>query len=404
MPIESGETIRFVSAIGGPLQLEYDNNGLPVEVVFGNIGEHAYWSSSADDESFAAKLIANEYDWAEIAAPSFEVHSKLDKMIESMADPVLGENGGTPKALSDATMRYVHNFPHVLAGFKGPGVDVVDEIHQFAADHGLEVATLDLVKHMNADQATCGYGCSGNPYDAYWSFSPIGHGDIHELGHGLERRRFRFQGWEGHSITNPYSYYTKSQYFKDSGEDPDCQSLPFQANFEILQASFAATDPSAFVKTMLWTNPGWNTSVAMTIQMMMAAQDNGALVDGWHLLARMHILEREYQKAISNDADWSAKRVGLGMGSYARHEARDLSEGDWLLIVISHATGFDMRAYFDVWGHSYTATAAAQVSALNLPSMPLYYYVSSGDGYCRGEGFDGNRLSIDGVSVWPATP
>lgn len=50
---------------------------------------------------------------------------------------------------------------------------------------------------MNADQATCGYGCSGNPYDAYWAFSPLGHGDLHELGHGLEKGRFRFAGWEG---------------------------------------------------------------------------------------------------------------------------------------------------------------------------------------------------------------
>jgi len=101
-------------------------------------------------------------------------------MVDSMANPMFGANGGTPKELVDATMRYVHNFPHVLAGFQGAGIDVVDEIHQFATSNNLQVHNLDLIKHMNADQATCGYGCSGNPYDAYWSFSPIGHGDIHE--------------------------------------------------------------------------------------------------------------------------------------------------------------------------------------------------------------------------------
>ena len=404
MSIEHGETIEFISSKGGPLQLEYDTNDLPVEIVFENIGEHAYWSNDADDASFAAKLAANEFDWAELAAPSFEVHSKLDKMIDSMNDPMFGPSGGTPKELSDATMRYVHNFPHVLAGFKGTGVDVVDEIHQFAADNSLDIANLDLIKHMNADQASCGYGCSGNPYDAYWSFSPIGHGDIHELGHGLERDRFRFQGWQGHSTTNPYSYYTKSQYFKDSGEDPNCQSLPFQENFEVLQASLAAADPTAYMKTNLWTDPNWNTSVAMTIQMMMAAQDNGALTDGWHLLARMHIIEREYQKAIRNDTEWAAKRVGLGMDMYDRTSAKEMNKEDWLLIVISHATGFDMRAYFDVWGHVYTAPAAAQVAAMALPSMPINYYVSSAKGYCKGEGFDGSKLPIDGIATWPTTP
>ncbi|MCV5951156.1 hypothetical protein OFN94_40755, partial [Escherichia coli] len=79
------------------------------------------------------------------------------------------------------------NYPHVLAGFQGRGIDEVPYIIQYAQNQGWEIANIDMVKHMNADQATCGYGCSGNPYDAYWAFSPLGHGDLHELGHGLEK-------------------------------------------------------------------------------------------------------------------------------------------------------------------------------------------------------------------------
>lgn len=41
------------------------------------------------------------------------------------------------------------------------------------------------MQHFNADQATCGYGCSGNPYDAWWSFSVIGWGDNHEMGESI---------------------------------------------------------------------------------------------------------------------------------------------------------------------------------------------------------------------------
>ncbi len=402
MSIEPGETISFSSPSGGPIQLSYDTNDLPVEITFANIGEHAYWQSSEDNESFNEKMAAAEYDWAEIAAPSFEVHSKHEKMLESMTNEMFGASGGTAQQLVDAIMRYVHNFPHVLAGFKGPGIDVVDEIHSFANDNGLEIYNLDLVKHMNADQATCGYGCSGNPYDAYWSFSPIGHGDIHELGHGLEKSRFRFTGWQGHTITNPYSYYTKSQYFKDSGNDPNCQSLPFEASFNILNDSLAQTDPQAYVKANLWTNPSWSDGVAMTIQMMMAAKDNGALLDGWHLLARMHIIEREYQRAVKEDALWLEKRAGLGMSLYDRASAQAMSPEDWLLVVVSHATGFDFRAYFDVWAHMYSDAAAAQVIAMALPSMPVNYYVSSGTGYCEGEGFDGNKIPLDGNQrSWP---
>ncbi len=395
--LEPGETITFTSPSGGPIQLSYNVNDLPVQVTFNNIGEHPYWRSADDNEIFESKMVAAEYDWAEIAAPSFEVHSKHDKMLDSMANEMFGPNGGTAQQLVDAIMRYVHNFPHVLAGFQGPGIDVVDEIHSFASDNGLEVYNLDLVKHMNADQATCGYGCSGNPYDAYWSFSPIGHGDIHELGHGLERGRFRFTGWEGHSITNPYSYYTKSQYFKDTGNDPNCQALPFEASFNILNDSFAQADPQAYVKENLWTNPSWSDSAAMTIQMMMSAEDNGALIDGWHLLARMHIIEREYQQAIKDDATWLQKRAGLGMSQYDRATAKAMSPEDWLLIVVSHATGFDFREYFDVWAHVYSDAAAEQVIAMALPEMPVNYYVSSAKGYCKGEGFDGVKIPLDGA-------
>jgi len=397
-----GETIYFTSHIGGPIHLAYSANDLPVEVVFENVGEHPYWRDATDTSDFESALLANEFDWAEIAAPSFEVHSTREKMVESMANPMFGAEGGTPQKLVDATMRYVHNYPHVLAGFQGPGVDVVDEIHQFALDKGLSVANLDLVKHMNADQATCGYGCSGNPYDAYWSFSPIGHGDIHELGHGLERSRFKFSGWPGHTITNFYSYYTKSQYFKNTGNDPDCQSLPFEQTYSVLLKSLSEPDPAAYVQSNLWDNVSWSQGATMIIQMMMAAQDQGALIDGWHLLARMHIVEREYQAALKNDSVWTEKRGAIGMDHYDRLDAKSMSPEDWLLIVVSHSTGFDFRAYFDVWAHGYTEQAAAQVAAMGLASMPLNYYLSSGDGFCRGQGFDGTKAPL--VVAGPTAP
>lgn len=399
--IESGETLRFTSATGGPLQLEYDANGQDVAITFENVGEHAYWRDAADDERFASALAADELDWAEIAAPSFEVHSTREKMLASLSDRVVVAGGGTPRALVDATMRYVHDLPHVLAGFRGPGVSVVEEIHRFAADNGLPVDELDLVKHMNADQASCGYGCSGNPYDAYWSFSPIGHGDLHELGHGLERARFRFSGWPGHAITNFYSYYAKTRYFEDTGDDPDCQSLPFRSIFEVLRASVAEPDPGAHVRAALWNDTSWSEGAAAMIQMMMAAEDAGALEDGWHLLARLHLIEREYQRAIRDDAAWLASREGLGMSLYARADARALGAEDWLLIALSHASGFDFRDWFDAWGHRYADDAAAQVASMTLPPMPVAFYVASGDGFCRGEGFDGRKIALDGVASWP---
>ena len=399
MQIDSGETITFTSPYGGPIQLEFSQNDLPVELSFANVGEHAYWQSIADDESFTAELAAADYDWAELVTPGFEVHSTLMKMRVSVVD----EDWGSAQALAAGTMRYVHNFPHVLAGFKGPGIDVVDEIHDFAIANNLTIDNLDLVKHMNADQATCGYGCSGNPYDAYWSFSPTGHGDIHELGHGLEKWRLRFNDWQTHTSTNPYSYYTKTQFYKETGGDPSCQSLPFEHMFNTLQASVDEVDPAAYMKTELWDKMGWSEGVSLFIQMMMSAQDNGVLEDGWHLLARLHILEREFKRATASESLWAQKKANLGFSEYSLEEADALNQTDWLLIAISFATGMDHRDYFTMWGQAYSSEAAAQVVAANYTKQtPRNFYISSGTGYCRGEGFDGTKLPVDGNQVWPS--
>lgn len=405
MEIESGETISFTSPYGGPLQLRFSENDLPVVVRFENVGEHPHWAASEDDTSFAQKLAAGDYDWAELVTPGFEVHSKLDKMRTSMSD----SKWGSAEALAAATMRYMHNLPHVLAGFSGPGIDVVSDIHDFATSKGFTMDNLDKVKHMNADQASCGYGCSGNPYDAYWAYSPVGHGDVHELGHGLQGG-MRFKDWENHSMTNYYSYYTKSKFYQATGQDPICQSLSFEQAFSTLQASVNQDDAAAYMKENWWTGSNWKKQATMFIQMMMAAQADSsaentwALQDGWHLRARLHVIEREFNRANDSEASWTEKREALGFGAYSLEDATALynrAKNDWLLIALSTATGKDFRDYLTMWGIDFSDTAAAQVAAMSYTSIPRNFFVSSADGFCRGEGFDGTSLAVDGESEWP---
>lgn len=399
-PLQPGETIAFTSPYGGAVQIAFSANDQPVEFTFENVGEHPFWDGSEDNASFSAKLAKGDYDWAEFVTPAFEIHSTLDKMRQSVSNT---RWGGTLEGFAAATMRYTHNFPHILAGFKGPGIDVVPEIHDFAAAKGFSIDNLDLVKHMNADQATCGYGCSGNPYDAYWAFDPIGHGDIHELGHGLEKSRFRFSGWNYHASTNPYAYYSKTQYFKTTGGEPDCQSLPFKEAFEALQASVGQADSAAYLKANYWdaVADNWSRGVSMTIQMMMLAEDQGKLLDGWHLLARLHILEREFNRALANDAAWESKKVSLGFASYTRTEAAALSSNDWMVIALAQVTGLDYRDYLTMWGITFSAKAAAQVADFSYTAAPREFFISSPQGYCKGEGFDGNNLPVNGSQVWP---
>ena len=374
LDLAPGQVLRFTSAYGGPLQIGFDSNDQQVVLEFSNVGEHPFWSGSQDDVAFAGAMAAGDYDWAELSTPGFEVHSTLDKMRSSMAE------WQSAASLAQATERYMYNFAHVLAGFAGDGIDVVAEIHQFASQRGWQRDTIDVVKHMNADQAACGYGCSGNPYDAYWSFNPIGHGDLHELGHGLERGRFRFSGWERHASTNPYSYYAKSQYYRDTGIDPSCQALPFAELKQALLESRTTTDPFADMQRRQLN--AWSQGVAISIQMMMSAQAEGVLVDGWHLLARLHILDRTFNRADNSDEAWLAEREALGFSSYSRTEARALLNNDWLAVALSQSTSRDMREYLSMWGLGISEKASAQIASFAFPVMPLTFFDSGARDYC----------------------
>ncbi len=389
--VKPNETVSLTSVYGGPIQISFDTNDLPVEFTLQNIGQHPYWQSTADDTSFAAALDKGDYDWAEIATPSFEIHSRMDKMLGSV------EEWGSAAALAENTQNYLHNYPHVLAGFQGPGIDVVPEIHNFANANGLEIQTLDKVKHMNADQATCGYGCSGNPYDAYWSYSPLGHGDLHELGHGLEKGRMRFAGWVVHATTNPYSYYTKTQYFKETGVISECQNIPFKGIFDTVQASISQPDPVQYMQDANLT--AWNQSVAIILQVMMSAQAEGKLVDGWNYLPRLHIVEREFSTAVKNESNWNAKREGLGFAGISRAQANAMNNNDWMLIAMSHVLQMDMRDYLTMWGLTHSTEAADHVAARSLEVMPRKFYVSDGRDFCQG--LDKTAIAIDGVSAYP---
>jgi len=343
--------------------------------------------------NFAQKLIAGDFDWAELIAPGFQVHSTLEKMRATVEHPTW------PSAaqVAEATERHLHNLPHVLAGLQGDGIDVVPEIHDFAAANGLTVDTLDTVKHMNADQATCGYGCSGNPYDAYWSFNPIGHGDIHELGHGLERGRFRYTGQVGHTSTNPYSYYSKSKYYAETNdtENLGCQSLPYESLFNTVQASRLSDDPAAYMRDADLTE--WNLGAGINLQIMMAAQDLGLLDNGYHLLARQHIIDRNFNRADNNDAAWAEMKDGLGFGAFTRDEARALSNNDWNLIALSHALNRNMTNYLEVWGFELTDAAKAAVADKDM--FPTDFYIAGPQDHCLG--FPTEKLPVDGKQSWP---
>ncbi|MDR8524927.1 ImpA family metalloprotease [Shewanella fidelis] len=392
--VKAGETIKFTSPYGGPMQINFDNGDLATEFSFSQVGLHPYWRKGMDGNQFMQALTANQYDWAELATEHFEVHSKIDKMQQTMAHEPLWN---TPEKMADAIMTQVHNYPHLLAGFKGPFIDEVAEISDFANNKGWQIDSIDTVKHMNADQATCGAGCSGNPYDASWSFSPTGHGDIHELGHGLEKGRLRFDGHDGHASTNPYSYYTKSRAYTELGKLPSCQGLDIKDEFEVLQASVNQADPFAYMQSAQLTS--WSSGMATMLQMMIASQKYGALENGWHLLARVHILLREFERAKANEETWQQQRTKLGFDQFSLASAQNISNNDFLMIAMSYATQLDYRQMYQMWGLATTQAAKEQVGSFGFTALAKQIYVYAPGEYCKS--LDLPAVAIDGVSAWP---
>ncbi|WP_020584056.1 ImpA family metalloprotease [Endozoicomonas elysicola] len=392
MIIAPGEILTFTSPNGGPLQLRFDRNDQQVSLNVSNIGLHPYWTKPQDNEDFAEALEKGDFDWAELVTDGFEVHSRLDLMRQSMSNW-----NNSAADLAAVTDRYMSNLPHMLAGFRGDRIDENPEIIEFAERRGLAIDLIDQVKHMNADQATCGYGCSGNPYDAYWAFDPLGHGDLHELGHGLEKGRFLFDSWSpGHTATNFYSYFSKSRAYKELNKTPGCQSLPFKTLFDWLQAAQATDDPFAHMQQQDFSD--WSSGAAVYIQMMMAAQSQGTLIDGWMLLPRLHIVEREFYRALSNSDTWNQKRERLGFSTYSWEEAKSIAKNDWPTIALSVVTGLDMRDYLYAWGLTGSQKALEQVSALNLPPMESVFYKTDGSLFC--EQFENPAIVIENGMTW----
>lgn len=379
VPIAAGQTISLSTPYGGPVQIGFTDQGSNLTFAFANVGLHPHWRTGDDDTAFLNALAAGHYDWAEIATEHFEVHSRTDKMVTSLTD----NRWDTPTEMEYFVSKYHHNYHKILSGHRGDDIDSVAEIDDFAALHNLSAQEFQSVQHFNADQQSCGAGCSGNPYDASWAFSVLGHGDLHEVGHNVESSRFKFNGFEGHATTNFYSYYVKSRAQLEDGIAANCQSLPFDSLLADLQASQSAPDPAAYMAGRNYQ--GWNQGAALIIEMAMHAQERSKLSNGWHFIARMHRLETSYNAAKGNDTDWNDRRSDLGFSLYSRSQANAIDNNDWLLIAASYATGLDYRAFLDLFGLGYSALANDQVASFGYPSVNRVFYVPANNAdYCDG--------------------
>jgi hypothetical protein len=214
-------------------------------------------------------------------------------------------------------------------------------------------------------------------------------------------QKMRFEDFPNHAATNTFSYYTKSRYFANTGGINNCGGQPFKSLFETIQSSVGQSDIKEYLKTNLWDKAGLGEQYLLKIQAMMHAQKMNKLYNGWHVLARVHILEREMRRA---KKDWDAKKDSVGFSTYTLDEINSIRNNDWLVVAYSYAAELDYRNYFDMMGIEYSQKARDQIASFEYEVVPNSLFVSTSKGYCNeddyGTLFDKPTLDIDGSTAY----
>jgi hypothetical protein len=174
--------------------------------------------------------------------------------------------------------------------------------------------------------------------------------------------------------------------------------MPFKTLYEMIQRSVGNADVEGFLKTNLWDKAGLGEQYLLKIQAMMHAQKMGKVENGWHVLARVHILEREMRRA---KQDWEAKKASVGFDRYSLDEINAIKNNDWLIIAYSYAAGLDYTNYFDMMGIPYTQKARDQIASFGFEVVANALFKSESLAYCSSMNFlDQPLINVDRTTVW----
>jgi hypothetical protein len=136
------------------------------------------------------------------------------------------------------------------------------------------------------------------------------------------------------------------------------------------------------------------------------ASGDYALSNGFHLVGRLHLLERYLAKDAKKD--WENKKDKLGFSSYSLDEIKKIPSNDWLLISLSWATGIDYRPFFDMYGASYSQKASDQVEnfGFSTTTKKEFFVVEKDGGFTlpydnAGAYLDKKSVPVDGNTTYP---
>lgn len=381
--LKAGQTVTITSPYGGPLFLHVDaaTGTVPaVAVQVTGVTTHPVLRNANDAAqvtAFNTELSTTPTNWVGITTDTLTLHSTLANFKVSMTN-----YGGNLSKLVGDTWTYTIKDTYELAGFNAVTAGqyvLAPAVTSFCALKGWDCTGTqhrrDVMQHVISDvHAACGNGCSGNPYDQDWAFTPLGWGETHEIGHNLQRGRLNiYAGQSGEVSNNIFPVHKRTQY----NLSPAGVAVPLvdragsaKSAFTLLKAALGATSPTDAAFLSIWSDTSYaanNSERVMFYRQLVehARYFNSNLGDGWSLMTLAYLLDRNLD---ASQATWAASAARLGFGTYATSFPSSMSGNDFLLIASSFIIGRDMRPMFDLWGVKVTAAAAAQVASYNFPS------------------------------------
>ena len=405
--LRPGETVEITHAYGGTVHLYADEAGHDVSVEFGNVGRHPFWNGPEDDAAFLKGVEDMVYPWTEVSLPNFEMHGLTDgvERVFYYLDKQKWYGGGEPVDEYIGAMERNIDWIHSMGGYEDAGIASNPKVKAFAARHGLPMPKMPHVLHAMADQATCSFGCGGNPYDIDYTWSFGGSVHIHEQGHSIENTQYMFDGWGSHSQTDLYMYYHNFKFVELVGDEyaVNYRRDRYQEDLaSLLKESRSQDDPAAWMREHNIAGE-WRRGLAIMLQILALAETEEIFDEGWWAMASMQLVQRNFL-LMENEADFAPHAKGLGFEGYGFDAVKAMSRNDWLLHVWSHVLERDMTGWLEMYGLEFGEDAKAYVAARaaseGWAEQPLVWYQMDEIGTALG--LRSERVDVDDPAAWDA--
>jgi hypothetical protein len=446
--LEKDREIELSSPLGGPIYLRTIGSdaarGMLATVETTGTGAHAALLEATPQAAanFVNEVRANPLPHVDARLTGFEIHLRRDRFLRTVTGSTeIARRASGPFTVaynSDVNLAIDHIQNHFvgsvygLAGFAAPGstleatlssdVKAVCQTLGWACTDA-SVHRRSTIQHANYDEnANCGSGCSGNPFDADWSIIPLGWGESHELGHNLQIKQLnvhytsaadranwaRWSNRAGENSNNIFPYHTLWRFIRRAQSDSTVVTdghMNFKTLFAASQSSRAAlvstvmgaqrrvifdercnvladgaTSEADLLPEAIWGDPAYAADnglrmafyVGLAVRLHGATVQGRALADGWDIFPLLYAHARLFSQAARAEASWTAARASLGFdrfafsgdAQYGGGNVSTMPGNDFLLVSLSWITGRDVRPYFREHGVRFSDRANEQVQAM----------------------------------------